>query len=802
MNLQRSAVDGAFARPFLAWAAFGQVCLLGCTADPVTVQVQSFDQAQHIAFLCFETEAGTDGVRLPVALERCAEGAENAGTLHAVVTQGRRGELASVDLSADLNNDGVADGEVLDLDVRLPGFTFSQVGELPSAVVVPNAGAGPEGGPTHVFVANRGSRTISIVPVDRLVRQTDEVTLATVPDAVPVGGAAVDLMLNDDETRLFAAVPELAAVLVFEIGCDGGCLPTPPVVITLPAGVASPVTAVEEPDYCFSCSPGAASVADSCGQRLASAWPDSGLFQPRTPTPEVSADSRPRPVSFEMDAENGQVLVADEALPFVHVLDATSGAFVEQFSLSVAVSELALTPPVAALVGQTSTSARYLYAIDANDQSVLVADYATKAVLPVSVEPGVAADRITLDVPAVAIEVASPLATSEQEPAPTRLNGVYLIVAGADGFMRFVDVEDREIESRSDGGTTCLGEELYLRRHRRRLALLGADGVNATTNPRVTREGEAESIASDGSSNLDLALGNVVCGTSELAVFSSSICATFDPWSVRDEVWRIEWEGTLPTAVGARGTLSMMGDGTEATMSASLDFCRAGVLGGANSTGLGGPSYGGDVLVLSGTVPPVFSTTCEDIFLDEFDALGRVAIPILESFEGGLRLGVPLPVDRGGRGARSVSYDEIVQCFGNVLGRFEVRVSGRYLVTGSVTALRHPVVPTAAPAAGDLGASCGVDPSNSVRARAPHGQEFTNGRIRFRAEGTTPAVGEEVFFTFGLRDSPTDLRRFVGTLPSSLTYSTLDQRLYAIDSGSNGLVPYQLTVLEARSPIN
>ena len=117
--------------------------LAGCEVAPIEVISRSFDRPSHVAFVCFDSVTSA-----AVSLDSCEDGAEGFA-LHALVTQSHRGEVAAVDLD---------ENRVLDSDVRVPGYTFVRVGEVPGAIVV----AARE--PSFAYVANLGSRDVRAVP--------------------------------------------------------------------------------------------------------------------------------------------------------------------------------------------------------------------------------------------------------------------------------------------------------------------------------------------------------------------------------------------------------------------------------------------------------------------------------------------------------------------------------------------------------------------------------------------------------------------------------------------------------------
>ena len=780
----------------------GLTLLLGCSPNSREVRLQALDQPGDLAFICFEAEAGEDGVRSTLPLEQC-DGGEEA--LHVVATQVRRGELATIELTDD--------GSVLDLDSRIPGFTFVEVGELPTAVVAPSTGSGPRGGPTHVYVASRGSRQITIIPASRLVRGA-----ASEPIPPPVSlaefGAVGDLILGSNGDRIYAAMPESGQVLEIAIGDGGGVLtvigPVPLAVDPLP----SPTTSTRPPLYCQSCAAGAETVFDTCSA-LQDPWPTGGVLTPRPPQ---FLGTEPRPVSFALDEglsdgpEDNRILIADANLPVVHVLDAATGSVLTPLALSVPTIDLAVTPPVPVNVGSLSC-VRYLYAIDAIDRSVLVADYPSGAVQAVALASGEVPDRLTLPTGAQALTTfvvtgdgedggcPGPEGEASASIDPEQFHGVFAAVATTDGRIRFIDLRDLDAER----GLSCGSDPFYVVRHRPRLEVSGAETVELRSTPSITRALDTESVDDGGMTTLGLALGAVECDPTEQPIFgdNSRICAIGDPWAIQEERWEATWEGSIPSAAGVRGRF--LDDGTSGSLrfTGELDFCSRGVLGERNATGLEGAPYGGDLLVLTGPVSPSFSDECRSRFLElgEEETVAPVALRVVDSFSDGLVLDSNSVEILSETGVARTSIQDVLECFGSELAGYELRVGGRYAVTGSQSGFLIPMEADASDIDPELGNRCSLVASANGAGRAAHGETFANGRIRFLLGGAEPpARGDVASLSFEISDVPfaitvPRLREGALTLPVNVTYNPLDRRLYALDIEDAGLVSFSLEPL-------
>ncbi len=462
----------------------GALILAACNDETPPPQPGSFDRPNRVAFACL------DGERV-VALGRCRgseEDRDDGLSMHALVTQSTRGEIAAVDLEVD---------GILDAREDIPGFTFARVGELPVAAVVP---------PDHAhttYVANFGSRDITLLDTARLLagRGTDDATLATVPvEHMGARGAPVDMVMSPDQDALLVAVPELGQVLRFPIercGDDGTCREGR--IATADDGRPA-TTAVD--------------LSESAAH-LVTSMPDDGEtpepyallcgFErpspPRVEPPTVSNAQlmvQPQPRVLEIDdfcpsdgAEgcSPRLLVADEALPVIHAIDldalaAGDDALLEPIAVGSPTLDVAVTPRVpASLDGDGET--QFVYAIDARDGSVIVTE--NGRVLSVNTDPNFRPDRILLDsrasrgpTSAAALEILTPgfdvrgpaaqyarrtqsdgvpegedpelycTDDDHDEQDPSRLRGVFLAVALTDGSVRVVDVHDNELQACRD----------------------------------------------------------------------------------------------------------------------------------------------------------------------------------------------------------------------------------------------------------------------------------------------------------------------------------------------------------------
>ena len=104
---------------------------------------------------------------------------------------------------------------------------------------------------------------------------------------------------------------------------------------------------------------------------------------PRVAT-QLGATARPVQLVVDTVASPPVLLVADANLPMIHrlVLDDAGAdpALLPALAPAVPTREVVITPPVPTAVGERAATQRYLYAIDALDNSVLAMDYTDTSV--------------------------------------------------------------------------------------------------------------------------------------------------------------------------------------------------------------------------------------------------------------------------------------------------------------------------------------------------------------------------------------------------------------------------------------
>lgn len=800
---------------------FGSCAVIaGACSNPTPPPAPSaFDRPESVTFFCWDRDRD-----LAVPLEDCApeEGSEAGAPpapleLHGAVTQTTTGEVAAVQITGD---DDHPPGPI-DTDVRVPGFTFAAVGEVPSGVVTPRSD------PAFTYVISRGSATLHVVETASFRRGLGaRVTLVEAPGGGPFFGAGArptsvaltpgeDALVVTVTEQLDAATGERLAGEVWIVPIDRDTIGEP-VRIALAADVPAAVdlTAVPEdqrpPAYELVC--GVSPVRP----------------EPAPPREPVTAGALPAPWAIAIDAERGLAIVSDTVLPVLHVIDLETQAEAETVNVGVPTRDIALTPRVPATLRGTTPTERFLYAIDDLDGSVLAVDLTDPArgsygaVLTVSAAG--APDRLRVPFRAIALDVASlgydedaiELCDDASDLSPRALRGVFLTVATMDGRVRVYDVFDLDATCR--GPRTCRGEGpegdsddqiVAIGRHRPRLdAFVRADeGVRVSEGPTWTVGATTATVTPEGSGGATVpTLETVECPDGLAPVFPSGgegarVCAVTDPWSATSERYTFTWEGAIPFTTTSGGNFVEGEDVIEVR----FDPCARGVLGASDVPASGElAGYAGDVVAITGELPPSLGeeerAACEELV--ELTAAGEsapVLLPILsaatrpegarETYPGRLRVGDPI----GG----GFDLAAVRRCFPELL-RLEVRVSGAFLATSTRAGFRSAVV------RGDDG-TCGVDPAALAagqRGRAFLGEPFVTPDLAIHLEGEAP-VGEPPVLQLVVGDVPGQLSFDIGfdagnmtdltSLLAEVVFNDVDERLYVVDQARRGLVRLDLS---------
>lgn len=501
MKRFRSAARCAWARmTALAWlnvvAAVAAVALMACSQTSPPPDPVSFQRPTRVTFVCVDAnkQRSQDESLLPLANCRSGAPQQSDPVLHALVLQSSRGEVAAVD---------VRSWRVLDNRSDIPGKTFAPAGEVPVAIA-----AAPDH-PRLVYVANSASRDISVLRTTAIftVDAGRPATVQRVRLQASDSDAALepfDMLISPDQDALLVSSRDSGVLLRVPIKrcSDGGddCADAGLLdgdnIVTLPLAASwskLPAAAFEDDE--------------DAGVPTEPYRFDCDLDLPDIPDEPVALPSRDaevgpaRPSGLALDAFCEEepcvrrLLIADARQPIVHAVDidklnsdSPADALLEPILTGAPTERVAVSPRVPVSVNPhdeesqpdemgTADATQYVYAIDARDGSVLVAQ--DGRVRNVSANPARRADRLdlgpsvsTASVVATSIEIVTPYFDVMGDPSqwlsavdmPTedsaplqcvdnnhqrrlseRLRGVFLAVGATDGTVRVFNVHDMEL---------------------------------------------------------------------------------------------------------------------------------------------------------------------------------------------------------------------------------------------------------------------------------------------------------------------------------------------------------------------
>ncbi|MCB9591381.1 MAG: hypothetical protein H6719_01505 [Sandaracinaceae bacterium] len=801
---------------------FPALLALACSNPTPTAPPAAFDRPEDVAFFCWNLT--TNSV---TALADCRpptpssvdddDGEPPVGyALHALVTQTTTGEVAAARITG-------TDGEpgVIDTDVRIPGYTFAAVGDVPSALAVSRID------PQNVFVLSRGSADVSVIHTADFRRGLGAGSTAfPLPGDRPLPSA---MRLTPDEDALLVALPETGQLARIPVSGETlGDATLLDLVATLPDPVDLRMVAAESlpPRWLYTCD--------------APSLYEPPIIAPRDP---VSLEVLPGPAAMIEDPITREIIVADGALPLLHVIDPVSFTETLTIGISVPVRALALTPLVPATIESTTPTERYLYAVDATDGSILAIDWSDRArptfgaVLPVEVQPPY--DRLNVPFPARALAVVSPSYDADEPivacadaqdggyASGVNLHGVFLAVGTVDGRVRFYDVFDEDTECRGYdcGGGRDLDVEdqiVAIGRHRPRLGAYMSVGVSLDPSPTWDTDSVGVELVTDsgvtGAPDLVPVLTPVTCDAPLDSLFPEEgtplVCAVRDPWAAISQSFIATFEGAIPftSTTGAN-----FEDGG-LTLVTHTDYCSVGVIGSLDVPTDGGAylgGYAGDVVAVTGDLPPSILSTTDEALLNRCNALterttGGDITPVLiqiehveshpddihSSYVGRLRLREALI-----RPATATVAD-VLECYPELL-EMEVRSQNSFVVTAGRRGFQHPIVE---------GAShfCEVDAARAdalQRGRAFFDSVFQTTEVTF-ALGARPGdiTGRHPELQMTVADVPTGLNVDISTvggtsgasLLTRLVYNDVDDRLYAVDQSVQGLLRLKLSRLSVQ----
>lgn len=381
--------------------------LSGCQQEPILASVRSLEQSGKAVFVCLAAPGTPPTAALP--LSTCTrqqtsstvefglteDGQTTLPHLYALVTQTTRGEVAVVDLTS-------VEDSVLDLNPEVPGANFIPVGANPVDIVATAGGTA-----AFVGVAEPGREGIFALPADKLRTCLDckptalsgfpSCSLPSAPGAMmlmtdaakdgvsragcfgdygplPPAGPNGDLSLEGEgRQKLVVAMPDLGGIAVFDAQriLDGGWKSEPspggaPDVYG--AGAFAPC----EPEIWLPIpieQPPSQPVVD----------PDQGpactVPQKAEPSAVTAENSRPSAFAFT----DGRLYVADLNSPLIQVLSMETPCEPSFNPPLVATSaedpsRLVTTSKLGVTLKPTADLKRYLYAVDADEGSVMVFD--------------------------------------------------------------------------------------------------------------------------------------------------------------------------------------------------------------------------------------------------------------------------------------------------------------------------------------------------------------------------------------------------------------------------------------------
>lgn len=799
--------------------------LWGCNNNRTRVKPRSFEQPSDVAFACFDSASGlfVDGSQCAVTVST-----DSSSPLRwtAFVPQTSRGVLATVDLENDRNSG------VIDLNQQVPGFTFFVVDEIPYAVVtVPSR-------PQWVYVANFGSQTVQAVPTSLLRR--DAAPTAQQVEEVEIGAGPTSMRATPDGAFLLATIPRRGSLLQIALRDDGGLGSTQEIPLPIPAALPTPLVANQRDSTFQRVCPENAPLAYAANVDEVNLPPPRVIGSASNDDGTAAASL---PVSLSIDAERGIVLVSDTRYPVLHTLRIDAQGVVPGSYVAVAtgapLTQTTLTPLLPVALGSNDAVRRFLYGIDAIDESVMAIDAsddnpALWTLLLVSSGSN-RPDRLPLRSGARVIEVVTPEypggaycdpASSDSGNAiANRLRGAFLSIGLDDGTVVIVDAFDLDATCR--GGAACqsvgsgVESKVYIRAHDPRIATQIRDDIGVASTPQMYFNGSPFRVNVDGSVTADLAptlapLAGCPFPTTMSSIYPATadnvtplICAVADPWTARNQSWVAAYQGPLPgTADGrARVLASPVIDGVSRPGNWLVDtvarFCTRGVLGASDVPGGSEPESGyvGDRVVITSELSPeaLLRQECVDLVEDALGATRTVALPVLQAYQTALQLGART-LDEP-----SATVDLVKSCFAGLLG-YVVQTQKAYTVVGSTDGFIHRVV-------AQTDGRCAIDPKQPILAsrfdsyrngRAQAGKAYQNPSIAFRilhspATDDSLATGSTAQLLFSLERVPSSL--FIDpssaqterpVLPAALRYNAISGKLYLVDATSRGLIELEL----------
>lgn len=431
-------------RRFALYALFA-VASAGCAESPVTQPLRSLEQNGEVSFFCASMASGRP---VGVDINRCPDRIAGEHHFFALVTQTLRGEVALIDL------DKGDEGEVIDVNPSVPGFSFLPVGEQPVDIV-----STPGGAASFVAVAATGRAGIFALPTSCISRPRAgepprEIT-SWPACALPAAPRDMTILLEPAESdaascgdAVTVAPLDPPPACPADVNNEGGGAGIRKLAVTLPERGS---LAIIDAQWLLNQPPGSFNECELVEHPLAVDLPATPIPQSLPPDlirdPSCAAVAPPTSASGPFNAfpvkqalGGNSLFIADLHAPLIHRLDVTDPCrpvaqpsllpqSVEDPARQITVRDLAVSP-------ETTRGQRFVYAIEGASTGgtvpgteerggIMVFDVSagstnrTPLVRPGSVRtPYEPADRILFSAPARAVSFAE-----RDVPEPDQVTG-------------------------------------------------------------------------------------------------------------------------------------------------------------------------------------------------------------------------------------------------------------------------------------------------------------------------------------------------------------------------------------------
>jgi hypothetical protein len=393
-----------------------------------------------------------------------------------------------------------------------------------------------------------------------------------------------------------------------------------------------------------------------------------------------------------------------------------------------------------------------------------------------------------------------------------QLRGVFVVVAGSDGYVRVIDVLDLDTWCRAEHSCqpddtrklrddTDSPQPVALQRHARRIAV--SPSSNAAVNdgtglvPMETcPEGYWPFLDKKG--ELGLEIMSIEGDADSLPI----VCLPNDPWFAQSATFNIRYEAAIPALIGT-GYLQGAGATTELWAAPGFDFCARGIAP-AREDGVVT-----DALAVVGK-PQVAG--CADV-----DPDNPALVRIVKAFSDHLVLAAeppPVDMDASNKGRPTPNLDELMRCYPDLFD-FQVWAQDEWIVStgGLRTEHRTMADPTTRECVTDpdrdplftqrfavTGLAADADADGQADADADKLQFFVNRFAAFKPAVTdhndrNRPVSIQVTMPLSHIEAqvvdPTQNR--LDSLPVTLRYFPYTGDLYIVDVASQGLRRFALS---------